>query len=258
MSSTPQTVTIRGNNYFVCEYTGAPITARYFLPTGKKFTGKAHCCATLPILARVLLDDAKGDLQNPKFQEQLGVLRTFYKQDAIPVAPAVPAEQAGIGFDLTAYLNKPSGVDLGASWLFVAGAQTIEDYLGKQRPKKKGSNGKIVPKTIGKKDAKRRVYVFPRGLYMVNARGTVRAIGENQFVSQVANFHGISTSQHSTGAAFFASAQPVTQAGANPLLRAWEIDEDGDVIMSVSKKTELPAPADESDGDEESPEADDE
>jgi hypothetical protein len=236
MSATPQVIVVRGQRFFVCEYTGAPISTRFYLPNttkdGKIGKGKTHCAATLPILARILLEKQKGEF-NDVFKAQLQTLLDHYKQPAIPIAPPMDTEK------YATFNEYVSAAD--PAWLRVAGGQSIDEYKTKTK-KRSAASAVLRPRTIGKKEAKRRVYTPAPGLYAITAKGKISNIGERKFASLLQSFDGVNTSRPVDGVTLLSSSKPVSQAGPNTLTATWQVDADGDVIMSVAKKAELPYP----------------
>lgn len=110
-------INIRGKKFFICEYTGALISKRYFYISNKE---KVGCFATLPILLRYLYDsvDAK------EFAVKKRELECQYFQPAIPIQPIllidrVPLDELG----LFTYLEE---IDKGSAWLKVAGAEVAD------------------------------------------------------------------------------------------------------------------------------------
>lgn len=111
-----QTVTVRNKRYFVCEYTGALLTAYYAIPFGKNLTQKTGCYATLPVLLRAVLDEEDGKFTE-RFQKVKHDCEVYYTQPDIPVQPALPDEQCPLGVDaLSDYLEQ---MELGLSWTLV-------------------------------------------------------------------------------------------------------------------------------------------
>jgi hypothetical protein len=255
MSATPQVIVVRGERRFVCEYTGQPISTRYFLPNvtkeGKVGKGKTHCAATLPILARILLDKQKGEM-NETFTKQMATLSEFYEQPYIPVAPEINS------VDYDSFEDYVADVDQGTAWLRIAKGQPIAEYKSKAK-KKSAASTTLNPRTIGKKDAKRRVYVPPPGLYAITPKGAIKNIGERKFATLLQSFDGVRAHWPAEHVTLLSTAKPVSQAGPNTLTAAWQVDADGDVIMTVAKKTELPYPDSKpGSSDEEEEEEDDE
>lgn len=129
--SQAQIVRLRGLRFFVCEYTGALIGKRYFVPTGKKLRGKEGCFASLPILLRAYSE--KG-LSPTAFGNLKKRVLDFYDQEDIPTAPVLntaflPMSDAA----LTEFHEAVAGQ---TAWMRVEGAQDVDEVADKKRTKR--------------------------------------------------------------------------------------------------------------------------
>lgn len=130
MASEAQLVKVRGEMFFVCEYTGALVRHYYSIRSGKNLEIEEGCFATLPILLRAVLDEEGGDYSE-RFQKIKHDCEVFYVQPDIPVQPPLkefPLSQN----ELAEYAEK---MELGMSWLLVDKASTYEPK--KKRPRNK-------------------------------------------------------------------------------------------------------------------------
>lgn len=117
-----QTIDVRGIKYFICGYTGAPIDKRYFVPAGRYNRGKQYCCASLPVLLRLIYEEEENTV-SPRFLEIKKTLEEFYNQPDIPLQPELSPEKVPLSrAELFDYLLE---MDQGEAWLLVAGAQEI-------------------------------------------------------------------------------------------------------------------------------------
>jgi len=131
--ASPQLVEVRGKVFFVCDYTGALITKRYFIPCGKDLKKKQGSYASLPILLRAVLEEEHGKYTD-RFQKIKQDCEVFFTQPDIPVATRVDEEDLPLSD--SDVLNKMRELDMGAAWFYVEGAETAE------RPKKKVKRSK--------------------------------------------------------------------------------------------------------------------
>lgn len=128
-----QVVTVRGKHFFVCNYTGALIEQRFFIPDGPGLTQKKGCFVTLPVMMR-WLEEKEG--QNSKEFERLkhNAEVYFLQPDIIPQT-TLPIERVPLGnAELLEYLHE---IDLGGAWLRVDGAETVEQYFAPAPKKRK-------------------------------------------------------------------------------------------------------------------------
>lgn len=121
----PQHFTVRGESFFVCDYTGAPILKRYFVPAGKYLKRKEGCYATLPILLRHMYELwGKDDMK--EFDRLKETLQEFYVQPDIPMQPTLAIEKVPLSKDeLRDYMLE---LDMGLGWLLVPKSEQIEDF----------------------------------------------------------------------------------------------------------------------------------
>lgn len=121
-----QYFSVRGKSFFVCDYTGAPIEKRFFIPVGKYLKGKEGCYATLPILLRAVFEK-QGNQRNHLFEKIKSDCESFYNQPNIPMAPALEPERLPLSIDqLSDYLLE---IDMGAGWMLVPNCQMISDKV---------------------------------------------------------------------------------------------------------------------------------
>jgi len=117
-----QVAEVRGKRFFICDYTGAPIEKRYFVPSGRFNRGKMYCCATLPILLRLLYEE-EGGRETPTFYKFKTLLEEYFHQPDIPVQPPLPPEKVPLSkSELFDYLLE---LDQGEAWLHVDNAHEI-------------------------------------------------------------------------------------------------------------------------------------
>lgn len=129
-----QTVKVRGQTYFVCEYTGALLTSYYPIPCGKNLAERQGCYATLPVLLRAVLDEEGGQFTE-RFQRIKHDCEVFYMQPDIPVQPALPRDQCPLGVDaLSDYLEQ---LELGLSWTLVPVLAPLPEKRAKKSKLKK-------------------------------------------------------------------------------------------------------------------------
>jgi hypothetical protein len=129
--SQAQVVRLRGLRFFVCEYTGALIGKRYFVPTGKKLRGKEGCFASLPILLRAYSD--KG-LSTTDFGSLKKRVLEFYDQEDIPVAPEL--DIAFLPMSDAALTEFHEDVPGQTAWMRVEGAQDVDEVADKKKVKR--------------------------------------------------------------------------------------------------------------------------
>lgn len=106
----------------MCEYTGAPIANRFFIPTGSQKKGKIGCYATLPILLRAQLDKLGPGAD---FDRLKLAVEEFYEHPDIPVQKALDFEKVPLSRDeLSSYLDQ---LEMGPQWLMAKNGQSIAD-----------------------------------------------------------------------------------------------------------------------------------
>lgn len=118
MSKVPVTCEIRGRRFFVCQYTGALITTRFFVPTGntKLSKGKEGCYATLPVALRAVFEE-EGNQATDRFKEAKDKMEQFFNQPNIPMQQDLATDFIPLqGESLTSYL---SAMEMGLAWLDV-------------------------------------------------------------------------------------------------------------------------------------------
>jgi len=135
MKGCPQTVTFKGKRFFVCEYTGAFIQKRYFLPVGPHLEEKQGCYVTLPVLLRAMVE-RKATPQ--ELDEARDVMRLKFEQPNVPVQPPLSLQGPLNDEQLSKYLATQ---ELGLNWLLLKCCETIEDFDKSQVvvPKKRRS-----------------------------------------------------------------------------------------------------------------------
>ncbi len=117
----------------MCDYTGVFMSQRYYIPFGTKNKKKRGCCATLPILFRALHDEL-GEFPEAFEAEKARILE-FYRQPGAPISRALEEEEVPLDSDeFIQYLQEHQ---MGEAWLRVPLAQSIDDYLGSQKSKRK-------------------------------------------------------------------------------------------------------------------------
>lgn len=131
--ASPQIVEVRGKSYFVCEYTGALLEERYFIPHGKDLKKKQGSYASLPILLRAVLDEEHG-VYTDRFNKIKHDCEVFYTQPDIPVLPRIEVDDLPLSHGEV--LNYMRNLDMGPAWMYVPGAEKVE------RPKKKQKRAK--------------------------------------------------------------------------------------------------------------------
>jgi hypothetical protein len=118
-----QIIDVRGKRFYVCQYTGALINQRYFVPSGRVNRGKEGCFATLPILLRALYE-MEGEQITKRFADTKKLLESYFQQPDIPMQPALPVEKLPLSSaQLADYLVQ---LDQGQAWLRVPKAQSVE------------------------------------------------------------------------------------------------------------------------------------
>ncbi len=123
-------IEVRGNKYFVCEYTGVFMKQRYYIPVGKNRT---RCFVTLPVMLRAIEEQFGWDER----VRVKALCEEYYHQPDIPMQPSVDIDRVPMSNDdAVRYLDEISG---GQSWIFVAGAEHIDDYTAPPKPRKKRS-----------------------------------------------------------------------------------------------------------------------
>lgn len=126
--ASPQVVRVRGEKFFVCEYTGALLKHYYSIRSGKNLQTEEGCFATLPILLRAVLEEEGGKFSE-RFQQIKHNCEVFYVQPDIPVQP--PLEDFPLSQnELSEYAER---MELGMSWLLVDKASTFQEPKKKKR-----------------------------------------------------------------------------------------------------------------------------
>lgn len=133
-----QVVEVRGRRFYVCQYTGALVTQRFFVPTGRLRRGKDGCFATLPILLRALFED-EGNQATPRYARTKTLLEDYYNQPNIPMQPALDVQRVPLSAQqLADYLVE---LDKGQAWLHVKKGQKIDEHVTRARGVRK--RGKV-------------------------------------------------------------------------------------------------------------------
>lgn len=122
---------IRGNDFFVCDYTGALISYRYYIPDGRQKIG-SFC--TLPVLLRSVFEE-EGCKYTARFKKVKSDVEEHFFQPDVPLQPELKMEDFPVS-DLFRYLEQ---LDKGAAWTLVKGAQTIDEFnsLNNKKRRKK-------------------------------------------------------------------------------------------------------------------------
>lgn len=108
-----QIVVVRGESFFVCDYTGALTKKRYFVPRGKRLKSKDGCFANLPILLRHHFEENACEF-TPKFNDVKRSVEEYYLQPDIPMAPHLDKERIPLSVDeLADYMSK---LEMGHAW----------------------------------------------------------------------------------------------------------------------------------------------
>ena len=122
---------IRGNDFFVCDYTGVLISYRYYIPEGRQKIG-AFC--SLPVLLRYVFEQ-EGCKHTARFKKVKSDIEEHFLQPDVPIAPELKMEDFPVS-DLFRYLEQ---LDKGMAWTLVKGAQTIDEFnsLNNKKRRKK-------------------------------------------------------------------------------------------------------------------------
>ncbi len=240
MEGHPQIVTFRGENYFVCDYTGALIKQRFFIPDGIDQNGKVGCYCTLPVLLRAVYDRGVDEFELADLKDDL---QKFYDQPDIPLQQALTTFPIGSQSDLVTYL---SGIDKGQSWVLVKGSQHVDEYRPERGAKAKGKSvTALKPVTIGKKSSSTRVYKLPAGLYIASANKKPQLLPVSDPMRAVRVLATLFASgsdpviRRKDGVIFIAG----TGAGVpNPFMTHWGMDRyQGDALVVTTKQSQLAA-----------------
>jgi len=124
-----QVLKVRDRQWFVCDYTGAFLQTRYFIPFGKGLRKKQGCYGTLPILLRAVLEQEGKE----RMEEVKKVVENYYNQPDIPIQPALAKEELPLSpeqFDL--YVRQ---IDMGQAWLLVPKGAPIESATKSKKTK---------------------------------------------------------------------------------------------------------------------------
>jgi hypothetical protein len=124
-----QVLKVRDRQWFVCDYTGAFLQTRYFIPFGKGLRKKQGCYGTLPILLRAVLEQEGKE----KMEEVKVVIENYYNQPDIPIQPPLAKEELPLSheqFDL--YLRQ---LDMGQAWLLLPKGAPIESATKSKKTK---------------------------------------------------------------------------------------------------------------------------
>lgn len=114
--------TVKGTPYFVCQYTGALIQTRFFVPVGK-YARKERAFATLPVCLRSIFEE-EGEKTTEKYTKIKAELEAYFHQPDIPMQQKLPLAKRPLSEDeLIEYLE---GIDCGAAWLLVPGGQECQ------------------------------------------------------------------------------------------------------------------------------------
>lgn len=131
--SEPQVVGVRGRKFFVCDYTGALIEHRFYVPLGKQGRIRSGAWVTLPVLLRDAFERA-GSHITPEWDALKKKLEDHFGQPNIPMAPALPIDAVPLTPEqLRAYLGQ---IEQGEAWVRVEGREQVGDTV-EVRPAKK-------------------------------------------------------------------------------------------------------------------------
>jgi len=245
MEGLPQTTFYQGQNWFVCDYTGALIKDRFFVPDGKDNSGKVGCFCTLPVLLRHYADSG---VDQAELNDLTDDLCKFYDQESIPIQPRLGGFPITSQSDLASYLSL---VPQGQSWLLVNGSQSIDEY----KPERKVATQKrpknpvaLKPVNVGKKTTQRKVYKLVQGAYVASANkkpaivpivDPLRTVRVLSAIFQSANKPAIFSAE---GAIFICGLGK--EGIPNPFMRAWSPTSAAmnDVLIFATKHVELGAP----------------
>lgn len=121
---------IRDKHFFLCQYTGAPLKKRYFIPAGRGLKKKEGAYATLPIALRHVYEQEGGATE--RFSQIKTRLEKYFDQPDIPLQPIISAEEVPLSEStLEDYLFQ---MDMGRAWMDVPKAETVAEAV---RPSKK-------------------------------------------------------------------------------------------------------------------------
>lgn len=231
----PQVVQYQGEPYFVCDYTGALIKERFFIPSGNDNKAKEGSFVTLPVALRWLQDSGKTPAE---FAEAKDKLLQHFDQPDIPMQPPLDRFPVDRTMTLAEYLNNlPQG--MGSSWLLVNGSEKASDYAPEKKKPKKDHLGLQKPKKMGKGANAKSVYRLQRGLYVVDNENITGYDLTTQLFRLLTNVKDAfnSTIPHvwATGSFNFKEL--------NPFSRAWKLAPYGGAfVIVVEKQVELPVP----------------
>ena len=108
----PVIVSVRDKRYYVCEYTGAPTSHRFFIPSGKSSRQKVGCFANLPIALRWLHEQEGGFTE--EFDRVKRAMDAFYGQPDIPLAPILSKARVPLSeTELDEYMEE---MEMGLAW----------------------------------------------------------------------------------------------------------------------------------------------
>jgi len=117
----PQVVNVRGKRYFVCDYTGAPLSECYFIPSGKDNRAKLGTFATLPIMMRAVYEKEGG--MTDEFKRIKTTAEGYFGQPDIPLHRSIPVEQVPMS---KAELERElDNADMGLAWLRVKKSRKV-------------------------------------------------------------------------------------------------------------------------------------
>jgi hypothetical protein len=242
MEGHPQVVKYRGESYFVCDYTGALIRQRFFVPDGIDQNGKVGSYCTLPVLLRACYEKGIDEVELADLKEDL---EKFYDQPFIPMQQALATFPIGSQSDLVSYL---SGIDKGQSWMLVNGAEHVDEYRPERAQKSKArSVTALKPVTIGKKSSGVRAYKLPAGLYIASANKKPQFLPVSdpmRAVRVIATLFASGSDPQirrsgQSGVFFIGSTG---EGIANPFMSAWGLPSfRGDALVVTTKQSQLPA-----------------
>ena len=231
----PQVVQYQGEPWFVCDYTGALIKERFYVPSGSDNKEKVGSFATLPVALRYLQETSETPSE---FAQAKDNIEKHFDQPDIPVQPALERFPVDRTMTLAEYLNLlPQG--MGSSWLLVNGSEKATEYAPEKKKIKKEHLGIQKPKKTGKGANAKSIYRLQRGLYVVdNETITGYDVTSQLFrlLSQVKDaFNSTIPSVWATGS--------MNVKELNPFSRAWKLAPyGGPFIIVVEKQVDLPVP----------------
>lgn len=244
--SEPQIVECNGERFFVCDYTGALIRGRYYIPRGEDKDG---CFATLPVLLRHLIESG---IEQDEFGEVKDALMKHFHQPDIPVHPKLEKKPIGYDWDLSAYLAL---LPMGQSWLMVENRESVEDYEPPKSSKRR-RNEPIKPVAATKKRNSEKIFRLQQGAYLASADGTrLTEITETARIARIfakflkSSAGSMDVNYDKESYAFFGipCKEPLgPEEQPNKFVKSWTgHNYNGDVLVMALKQVDFPLLSDE-------------